>query len=449
MHPQLERCYEIAIKGAWHQPFFLIPLGHCEWHEGDPKLTKTMQVAPIVKDGKPEIHLYINTEWVKGLPDDEIFGVLCHEIMHPMLRHHERDGGKKRDLWAQAADMAINAALVTSGIKIPAVGLLPPREHYESSAEEIYCALDDGEIEPPQGFDPDQVGAGCMPDKNTQGQEKGSEGQDPGEGGGAPGEGQGDDPGEGEGDGEGDGQGQGDKPSQSQGQGGGAGDDRAWGEMIIQAQTMSRGTGTAKVMGRLFKPAEIKTKWERLLKRCASQAIARGGRDVQTFQRVNRRSVDVILPGWQSNRPAICAIIDTSGSVSDEMLRASLTSVKECARVSGVRIFLALHDGVCYYADWVKAETTVENLSKLCNARGGTDPREAFEKVGAARGKFDACVYLTDGEVGEYPDKPRNVKRMIVGVVGKVSPYRAKIPQGWQEIAVEVDSLPSVAGYND
>lgn len=443
MHPQLQRCYDQAIKGAWHHPFFLIPLGHCEWHEGNPETVDTMcvvtKVAKVQGESKPEINLYINTEWVKGLPDDEIFGVLCHEILHGLLRHHERGGGKKEDIWGQAADMAINASLVQSSIKIPKSGLLPPQGHYEDAAEELYSLLDTGEIEPPKGYDPNKVGQGCMPKKSDPNQGNGD--QDGDQEGQGNGQGQGDQDGQGD-DGNGGGNGQGDQ-GQGQGQSEGPGNDRAWGELIAQSQAMSRGTGTAKVMARLFKPKPIKTQWQKLLNKVARRACANGGRDTQTFRRINRRSFDsdFTLPGWQSQRPSISAIIDSSGSVSDEMLRAALTSVKECMRVSGVRVFLALHDGVCYYADWVSPETSVEQLSQLCSARGGTDPLQAFQKVGEAKGRFDACVYLTDGEVGRYPDKPLNVKRMIVGIVGdRDSNWRAEIPAGWQEVLVEVES---------
>lgn len=420
MHPQLQRCYDHAIKGAWTHPFFLIPLGHVEWHEATPELTKTMGISTKVVQGKPEIHLYINTEWVQGLPDNEILGVLSHEILHAMLRHHERGGGKNHKIWGQAADMAINASLVQSDIKIPQGGLLPPRENWEDSADDLYSLLDTGEMKEPKGYDPDKVTQGCMPQPDSTGQEPGKDEGD-------------------EGQGQGQSEGEGESQSQVQASGDGSNSDRAWGEMIAQSQNYSRGTGTAKVMARLFKPKPIKTLWERLLRKVANRAQAKGGRDSQSFTRTNRRSgmSDIIFPGWQSTSPALAVIMDTSGSVSDEMLRASLSSVKNIAEQTSVRIFLALHDGDCYLQEWIRPETTVEQLSSKCSARGGTDPKEAFEAVANAKGRFDACVYLTDGEVGAYPDKPQNVKRMIVGILGD-GKYRATVPDVWQEVLVEI-----------
>jgi predicted metal-dependent peptidase len=437
MHPQLQRCYDLALRGAWHHPFYLIPLGHCEWFEGDPKETQTMAVhTRLVKDGgeqKPEIQLHINTDWAAGLPDDQVFGVLAHEILHALLRHHERSGGKNLETWGQAADMAINAALVQSDIKIPPAGLLPPRENFEDAAEELYELLDKQEIPKAKNYDPNKVGQGCMPKKSAPGQGEDQDENSDGEGSGS---GQSDDPGDGQGQ-------EGGESGQAEGQCSSPGTERAWGEMLAQAQVHARGTGSAKVLARLFKPKPIKTQWAKLLNKIARRANARGGRDNQTWSRINRRSFegDFTLPGWQSNRPAIAAIIDSSGSVSDEMLRASITSVIDCVKFSGVRCFLALHDGECYYADWIRPETSVEQLSRLCGQRGGTDPKGAFKAIGEAKGRFDACVYLTDGEVGTYPDKPLNTKRMIVGIVGdSKSSYRSKCPDGWQEVDVEVET---------
>lgn len=412
--PQIQRCYDVAIAGAWHHPFFLIPLGHLNWAEADPEQVPTMAVMIDVRTGQGAT-LFINTEWTKSLTDKHLFGVLCHEIMHPLLQHAARADGKKEESWGKATDMAINASLTSSGIELPPCALLPPREHYDSSAEEIYALIEAEEIDAP-GYDPNKATAGCMPKK----------GQGPGQS--QPG------------DGDQDGQGDGDQDGQGQGQGSSQSNDRFWGEMLAQCQSMAKGTGSAKAMAKLFERRPTKTKWARVLKNAASRAAAKGGRDMQTFSRANRRSTgDMILPGWQSQRPAVSVIIDTSGSVSDEMLRASLNSVVEVAKASGVRFFLALHDGECYFGDWIKPETTVAHLSSLCGQRGGTDPNDAFERVGEARGRFDCLIYLTDGEVGTYPAKPMNCKRVAVGIVGdRQSTWRAKIPPGWQEIFVDI-----------
>lgn len=458
LHPQVQRCYDLALAGAWKHPFFLIPLGHVQWHEAkDPERVKTMAVVSRIVgkggDAHPEINLYINCDWVKGVPDKQVFGVLCHEIMHSMLRHHQRNGGRNLETWGQATDMAINASLLQSGIELPEYALKPPPGHEEDAAEELYTLLDQGEIQKPKGYDPDKVGAGCQPEKTDPNAEE-------------PGQGKGgddskgdqkseDDQGDGDGNGSGDGDQNGDSDSDGGGSGSGDGDDqdgqgqsgdgdsngdRVWGEMIAQAQNASRGTGAAKVMARVFAQKPSKTKWDRLLKSAASRANARSGRDQQTYKRVNRRSQEIIFPGWESKRPAIVAVIDSSGSVSDPMLESAINSVKDCARVSGVRIFLVLHAWDVYFADWVKPETSVEEISKLCNDRGGTNAEPAFRAVRECAAKFDTLVYCTDGEVGQYPEKPENVRNVIVGILGdRPSGYRAMCPDTWREIMVDID----------
>lgn len=431
MHPQLERCYAAAVRGAWHHPFFLIPLGHCEWIEADPKKCPTAAVQEAVVNGKPEIRLFINPEWVATLNDDVLFGLMAHEIMHVMLRHGERAGGKNPETWGKAADMAINASLTQGGIQLDRSALLPPAEHFEASAEEIYTLLEAEEIKDPPQYDPSKVGRGCAPLPKGQG---GAPTNEPGN---EPGQGQG------EGEGEGPGEGEGNSPSAGEGQGQGSGDsqddDRAWGEMCAQAQAHGRGSKSMPALARQFKAKPVKTSWKRLLRKMANRAQAKGGRDVQTYQRINRRSTDIIFPGWQSSSPSIAVIIDSSGSVSDEMLRTALSNVKDIAKSTHVRIFMALHDARCYWSGWVEPEISVEQMSRMCNHRGGTDPREAFEAIASARGRFDVGVYLTDGEVGDYPDKPMNVKRMAVGVLGE-GRYRTPTPDSWQEVMVEVSS---------
>lgn len=393
--PELQRCYDVAIRGAWAHPFFLIPLGHLHWVEvEDSERVQTMAVA-FGADGNPQgATLMINPEFVRSLPDSQLFGVLCHEILHPLLQHAARADGKKMESWAKATDMAINASLTQSGIDLPPYALMAPREHWDASAEELYALIEADEIESPQ-YDPNKATAGCMPGK----------GEEEAEG-----------------------------AAQSQAE------QRFWGEMLAQCQAIEKGEGTSKAMAKLFARRPTKQKWDRLLKNSASRAAQKSGRDMQTFSRTNRRSTpDLILPGWQTQRPSVAVIIDTSGSVSDDMLAAALNSVIEVAKVSGVRFFLALHDGECYFSDWIKPDSTVKHLSSLCGQRGGTCPRGAFLAIGKARGRFDSLVYLTDGEVGEYPAKPLNTKRVIVGVLGdRKSTYRAKVPGGWTEIGVEI-----------
>lgn len=404
---QIQRCRDIALAGAWRHPFFLIPLAQFDWVplEGAKPEDAEMLVTTSRK-------LVVNVDKIAKLNDGEVFGSIARVIMRIMLNHASRRESRDKKDWESACEMIINQSLQESNIKLPPNPLVPPVEvrGKDVTADEIYDIVhkmvEQKKPNPPGS----QFGPGRVVDDKDNGQVDA-------------------------GDQEGDGEGQGNQPQPGQGQS----DERFWQEIMAQASSMGRGQGSFQSLAKILKPRERKQRWDRLIKGFANQAVARGGRDMQTFSRVNRRSGDVILPGWKSQRPSIAVIIDSSGSVSDQMLAAALTEVKALAELAAVRIYMAIHDGVCYWHGWVKAETTVQEMSKLASRRGGTDPRQAFERIGEAKGRFDALVYLTDGEVGQYPDKPMNVKRVCVAL-SRMSQYKTPTPDGWQEVPIEVDT---------
>lgn len=400
LHPEIQRCYDLAIKGAWEHPFFLIPLGHVEWTIVDDAQhpVKTMAVSSTLRGGRPVIGLYVNAEWCKQLDDSYVFGILAHEMMHCLLAHHDRRAARDPGLWNIATDMAINTRLREAGIKLPADIFYAEKGQEDWTAEEIYEHL--LQNAKTMHGDPSSVGRGCGVIDDSSGIDDSDAGQ------------AGDSP-----------------PGQSA--------SRAWGELTAQAAAYSRGQGTSTALSKMFKKQLVKTPWKRLIRQAASRAAAKGGRDVQSFRKSNRRSNDIIFPGWLSTSPSISIIIDTSGSVSDEMLETALSNVIDLARISSVKIFLALHDGTCYWSGWVTPDVSISQLSALCTARGGTDPQGAFAAVAAVRARFDVAVYLTDGELSGYPARPSTVKRMIVGIVGS-GRHGAAIPTGWQMIPVDL-----------
>ena len=69
-----------------------------------------------------------NPEWIDTLSDDEIKGVLSHEVMHTALLHLLRVGKKEHQLWNIATDMAINWLLIHDGLVLPEQGIIP--DHY-------------------------------------------------------------------------------------------------------------------------------------------------------------------------------------------------------------------------------------------------------------------------------------------------------------------------------
>ena len=70
-------------------------------------------------------NMVYNKEFVKTLTDEQLKGVLCHEVMHVALLHLLRLGKKDFQLWNVAADVAINYIILLEGLDLPGGCILP------------------------------------------------------------------------------------------------------------------------------------------------------------------------------------------------------------------------------------------------------------------------------------------------------------------------------------
>lgn len=69
--------------------------------------------------------LYINHKFWADMPDEKRMGLLAHEVMHLVYRHHTRRSGRDASIWNIAGDLRINADLKELGFKLPDGGLYP------------------------------------------------------------------------------------------------------------------------------------------------------------------------------------------------------------------------------------------------------------------------------------------------------------------------------------
>jgi predicted metal-dependent peptidase len=74
-------------------------------------------------------------------------------------------------------------------------------------------------------------------------------------------------------------------------------------------------------------------------------------------------------------------------------------------------------------------------IKKRIKGRGGTSFDEAYARV-EKEGKFNALVHLTDGEVGQWPAKPRTVRKLVVALLG--SACKTEVPSDARVIEVEL-----------
>lgn len=396
---QAARCRDVGLAIGWLHPFFLIPLSHLKFVESDKTRSGSMEVST---DGV----VTIDPSFTARLSDRQLAGAVCHEIMHLMLMHSARMGSRDPKRWNIATDLAINGALNDMGVELPQGVLMPPRGEV-LTAEEWYTRVQEQGEDKQSGAD-GSVGKGCGP---TPGQGK-----------------------SGQGEGEGEGEGSGDSPGS---------ESPDWEVVAHQAKASARGTESMRALGPLLSPKPAAVAWRTLLRSTFNRVAAQGGRDMQSATRRNRRSpAGVILPGWMSTKPTIAVVIDTSGSMSDEMLQRAVTESIGVGQAVGARVFLALHDSRCYHAGWIDTKGGgAEKIGRLVTHRGGTDAAPAYERVQKERAKFDVMVHLTDGELGQWPALPVNVRRLVAGIinVGRNGyNYVSEAPAGSTVVKVEV-----------
>ena len=84
--------------------------------------------------------IFYHKDFVTGCSDQELLGLLAHEVMHPAMQHHTRRGDRDPKLWNEASDYAINPILTEAGFVLPGTPLLDP-EYRGMTAEQIYEVL--------------------------------------------------------------------------------------------------------------------------------------------------------------------------------------------------------------------------------------------------------------------------------------------------------------------
>ena len=106
-----------------------------------------------------------NPEFVLGLTNPQVRGLICHEIMHVAMGHCWRRQGRDQKKWNVACDYAINPVVLEAGFELPEGGLWD--DAYRGlSAEAIYGRLP---VPPPQdeptaGDEPQPPAAGEVRD---------------------------------------------------------------------------------------------------------------------------------------------------------------------------------------------------------------------------------------------------------------------------------------------
>jgi predicted metal-dependent peptidase len=302
-------------------------------------------------DGKT---LGYNPEWLGKWEEREQVFILCHEVMHIANLHQFRRGGRDKKLWNVACDYAINGVLVASGLTKPEDGLFED-EYVGWSAEQIYEKLkEDG-------------GSG----DGTEGGEDGGK-EFPGDMGQVrdyPGDGQ----------------------------------ERRDAELETKAEVYAAAKlaeGQGKLPGPLRSFVDIclapKVDWRHELR-----DFFKVFRDEPNWSRRNSRIRSVYMPCNRSRRlPPMAVAVDTSGSISDELLSAFKAELQGLIDDLDAQVTCYL----CHAKLYSVRDFDKNNPVDFGEIRtGGTDFRPVFEEI--EKGNRPAGLIFFTDLCGTFPEQ--------------------------------------------
>jgi len=295
--------------------------------------------------------VFYSPEFAMELDDDEMFGVLLHEISHCIYLHCTQKRRMNRDhhRWNVAADYAINLEIKDMQYKLPRQVLLDEK-YRDMNAEQIYDSLP-ADCSHLQTLD--------IHIENT--------------------------------------------------------DAKEWDDMedkIISAYEMTRNSKSKGSMPGglkrwIDKLRKAKVNWARVFHRYVGQALAK---DDYSYVRANRRFVpqDIYLPDLRNYIiGTVVVAVDTSGSIGKKCLEqfgAEMSKIShlvdECTAIS---CDAQIHEVVKIR----KFQNFIKNVKFGFKGGGGTDFRPVFDLVKEKKMQPELLIYLTD-TYGSFPERPPN-----------------------------------------
>lgn len=288
--------------------------------------------------------LWYHPEFIESLNKDELMFLVAHEVLHCVFGHLVRRYDRDPKLWNMATDYVINATLVEAGFKMPKIGLYE-QKYLNWASEDVY----------------DELKSQGAEGKETLDHHPGDPGY-PSEGKG----GQGDQDGDKQ-DGEGNGpQGHGEMSEE---------DAKAlqeeWRDAVVQAAQAAAGNVPAGLKRLIEDFIDPKMDWRQLIQAHLQSCV----KTDYTWMRPNKRTFGsgITMPSMDMDDHIKIAIaIDTSGSVSEEMLKDFLSEVKGIMDAfSGYEIHIACFDTAVHNPQTITGE---DDLSEYeMQGFGGTE----------------------------------------------------------------------------
>lgn len=330
-----------------------------------------------------------NPEFAASLTDDELIGVLAHEVLHCAHGHVWRRGGRDGKRWNVACDAAINPILLDDGLCLPKGGV-DGTPFKGNSAEAIYRMLPDmgnggsgGGSGSGSGQDEQPCPTGTVSDPQAP--------QSPGKDGGS---GQ-DSSGQGKQQGSG-------QPSEMS--------EQDWKIATEQAGMLARKAGCepGNLSRRMRGDKPVSTDWIGETREFLAASMPTD----YSFARPNRRYVHrgIYLPGQvKENIGQLVIVVDTSGSINGPVLDTFAANIKVIlAEAKPEKVHVIYCDTRAGGHQVFESDDEVQ-LSPV--GGGGTLFQPAFDWVEQAVQDgvvedIKGLIYLTDLECGDEPQAP-------------------------------------------
>jgi predicted metal-dependent peptidase len=167
--------------------------------------------------------------------------------------------------------------------------------------------------------------------------------------------------------------------------------------------------------------------WRRVLAAEIRRALATASGMIDySYRKPSRRAAavqDVVLPGFIRPIPEVAVVIDTSGSMSAELLAQALAEVSVLLRIAGrgrgaLRVIPC--DAAAHGVQRIRTATRIELLGG-----GGTSMGAGIAAASALRPRPSVVVVLTDGFT-PWPPEPPPGMTVVVGLLrdGQAEPPR-------------------------
>ena len=393
----------------------------------------SLRLVPVV-DGSLDTlavdagwRLYFNEEYVLGLSVAELATDLQHEAMHCMLNHHERfkslrDSEPNHQLFNIAGDCGINHVIEEAGFEFsktdPPVRYKDfPKINETMTTERAYFILkeekdkkssDSGSTkEADAGRDCGSVSGGDARDYEIAPDDEAA-------------------------------------PAASE-------EVKAVVRSKVAGAVETASKSGISVAGGLIRWAEEfrnpKVNWrQQLAVRIRAALATKAGRRDYSMMRPSRREqglaktdTQIRLPAMrQPGDPKTTVIVDTSGSISHELLKTLLAEVmgitKAVGSAHGVAVIAC--DSVAYPAKKVRKAIDVQKLQ--LPGGGGTDMRKGITAALAIKPRPDAIVIVTDGETPWPASKPIGCDNFIVLLTTGAN--AAEVPAWAKTVVLDSDS---------